>query len=834
MNKKIWIILCLFFIIPVGVNAELTSDLISYYSFDSGSLSDEVGSYDLTNVGAVSVTGKMGDAYNFTASEDDRLYTDSFDEFGSGDHAFNYWFLHDGTSDANIQIMLDYHNTVYSDRLYTGFRTATTIQEWAYDYLGSSTFTKPSANAWHMATIVKNGTSHKFYIDGSQESTDTGSGSLTFNYLTIGSDSHSGSSSYDWNGAIDELAVWGRALSPDDISELYNSGSGHNPLGGSEASPFFITAVNNYNSSAFLIFNATIDEGITYNTTNGTLHTTYLQNETILHNITIEVAGFFSQTYENYNMSSNIESGHVQTQINLAAFEYLSAAELTGTFQNSTGTNLSLPIFYNSGNHTFTFINASFWQKSQEFEVFPLFNGTLNITGVAGSIINITAQNAYSLQNLTEFSGWAYNIDEDYNESFNTSTGYAEVSAINGNYTLFVESPGYAVDDSTNWQNITVSSTLQNASFSLWSNNSIRIRVYDENTQALTIGTNISIVVTGNASENTYYTTDGTYFLEDLQDGNYTLKFSGGNYTTKTYTVTVADQSTQELDAYLSSEYQTVTFTISNYNNGATIESASFTVARLINSTYTVTESKNSDITGRVQVSYLQNVKYRFTVTKEGYQDKVFYLDPVIFSSYTVYLVPIEPTDDAQIFQDVSIVYTPKIYYNDATNNLTFSFSSPDGTFSYYGFNLTYPGNPGSLTYNGTLAIGEQFDLNFNIVDAALLDTINITYWYDTTLSNQKIVRVSHTIVGSGSLNNTWLNLRKDGISGLGDYEKVLIVLLFVIILSGVSYPIAGAKGSILVGCLIWGIGAYLAFTNLWAVLPSILTGIIALIGGRE
>jgi len=39
----------------------------------------------------------------------------------------------------------------------------------------------------------------------------------------------------------------------------------------------------------------------------------------------------------------------------------------------------------------------------------------------------------------------------------------------------------------------------------------------------------------------------GIFFIDNLQDGAYNIKFSGGNYTLKSYDVTVADRSTQTL-----------------------------------------------------------------------------------------------------------------------------------------------------------------------------------------------------------------------------------------------------------------------------------------------
>jgi len=48
-----------------------------------------------------------------------------------------------------------------------------------------------------------------------------GNGSVPFN---IGS--HDDGAGTEWNGLIDEVAIWDRQLTSDERTELYNSGSG--------------------------------------------------------------------------------------------------------------------------------------------------------------------------------------------------------------------------------------------------------------------------------------------------------------------------------------------------------------------------------------------------------------------------------------------------------------------------------------------------------------------------------------------------------------------------------------------------------------------------------
>jgi|GEM_PF-1541165 len=86
------------------------------------------------------------------------------------------------------------------------------------------TFPIPS-NKWVLYTIVRNVSENKFYsyIDGELKNTFTGVGSdfVTTNQYFVGKDTRDGTTAF--KGEIEEVAIWSRALSGSEVSDLYNS-----------------------------------------------------------------------------------------------------------------------------------------------------------------------------------------------------------------------------------------------------------------------------------------------------------------------------------------------------------------------------------------------------------------------------------------------------------------------------------------------------------------------------------------------------------------------------------------------------------------------------------
>ncbi|MFO1499898.1 MAG: LamG domain-containing protein [Verrucomicrobiota bacterium] len=95
-----------------------------------------------------------------------------------------------------------------------------------------------SLNTWHLMTLVSDGSSVKIYRDGQQTGSTTFVGDLIpapVPQLTIGghdypNDPYAPSTLGFWDGEIQDVALWTRALSVSEVASLYQTGLTGNPL----------------------------------------------------------------------------------------------------------------------------------------------------------------------------------------------------------------------------------------------------------------------------------------------------------------------------------------------------------------------------------------------------------------------------------------------------------------------------------------------------------------------------------------------------------------------------------------------------------------------------
>ena len=78
------------------------------------------------------------------------------------------------------------------------------------------------ANAWHHVVGTSDGSTARLYINGIEDNTASSTLADNTNSLFIGA--LSASDPNTWNGTIDEVAVWNRTLSADEIHDIYQRG----------------------------------------------------------------------------------------------------------------------------------------------------------------------------------------------------------------------------------------------------------------------------------------------------------------------------------------------------------------------------------------------------------------------------------------------------------------------------------------------------------------------------------------------------------------------------------------------------------------------------------
>jgi len=222
--KKLFLFLLMgTFLISFGSTLEWRIDLDRYYSFNEtgGTVVTDFGGFG--NDGAVVgtpvwVRGFLNNSLNF--SDPNRVTMENF-SFDNTASSINLWFNATSFGGATVFALLGSGDV--DAYIYLPNSTAVQVQS---DLGGDLTqFTIPSValNGWHMITITRSAGTLRVFLNAT-ESTEGGQ-SFTNPQTFTQMGAYMGTTSF-FSGRLDEVSMWNRTLSLDDISDLYNLGIG--------------------------------------------------------------------------------------------------------------------------------------------------------------------------------------------------------------------------------------------------------------------------------------------------------------------------------------------------------------------------------------------------------------------------------------------------------------------------------------------------------------------------------------------------------------------------------------------------------------------------------
>jgi len=224
-------------------NSSLATDLVSYWELEeaSGTRVDSHGSNDLTDVNTVGqAAGIQGDGADFENTNTEYLTITDASQTGlglSGSLSISCWVKFESTpsSGAGFGIVTKDNLTTASAYFLSVFNSSGTL--YLYNQVNRTTSIivqnfaswAPSTGVWYHLVLTFNASTGALicYVNGSSYVTNTNASvtSVQNNSLnfSIGAH-HTGTRPFD--GVIDEVGIWSRALSASDVTTLYNSGSG--------------------------------------------------------------------------------------------------------------------------------------------------------------------------------------------------------------------------------------------------------------------------------------------------------------------------------------------------------------------------------------------------------------------------------------------------------------------------------------------------------------------------------------------------------------------------------------------------------------------------------
>lgn len=228
----------------VSTSNLLSKNLVSYWKLDeaSGTRADSHGSNDLTDNNTVtSATGKVGDAGQFTAANSEWLEITNVSQTGlESNFSFSVagWVYLDSLPSTGAYIgWVTKWDNVGTDNDYVfrfAYQNLAGVYKWQARFANNPTFTNNQWNytmstaTWYHTVMVFNDTANtvELFVNGVSQ----GTSAVSITPQDGGADFKIGaaenSTSTYWNGRIDETAYYSKALTVEEITQLYNAGSG--------------------------------------------------------------------------------------------------------------------------------------------------------------------------------------------------------------------------------------------------------------------------------------------------------------------------------------------------------------------------------------------------------------------------------------------------------------------------------------------------------------------------------------------------------------------------------------------------------------------------------
>lgn len=214
----------------IPCQADLTDDLQGYWQFNNNGFDSSLNQRDLDLIGNPAFgTGLFNEALSLVGNPNQyaqRPVSDSIFEIGMDDFTIQVWINFNSTSGEQTM----FEKFTGSDGPgYTLTKLSTNrIQFYAAGgiVLNSNVLNIPTG-IWHHVIMRRQGANFTLYLNNKligQSNTNVNDDPPSNNPLRIGE--RQGNQQFPIDGLIDEVAFWNRALSDDEINQLYNNGEG--------------------------------------------------------------------------------------------------------------------------------------------------------------------------------------------------------------------------------------------------------------------------------------------------------------------------------------------------------------------------------------------------------------------------------------------------------------------------------------------------------------------------------------------------------------------------------------------------------------------------------
>ena len=216
-----------------AVSGSLTQGLVAYYPF-CGNANDDSGKGNNGTVNGATLTtdrfGNTNSAYNFNGTSNFISFPQKFNFHNAGDASISIWIKSNSISNTTQQATFLKSRLSSADNNRFNFflnPISGNLLKLNLDYRESNfnihilNINNIQINTWQNIIYTRNGNTYNLYINGTfiNSSVDNLPNLPTEIGWVVGNDP---SSNADYSGLIDDIGMWNRALTTNEITQLYN------------------------------------------------------------------------------------------------------------------------------------------------------------------------------------------------------------------------------------------------------------------------------------------------------------------------------------------------------------------------------------------------------------------------------------------------------------------------------------------------------------------------------------------------------------------------------------------------------------------------------------
>jgi len=483
-----------------------------------------------------------------------------------------------------------------------------------------------------------------------------------------------------------------------------------------------VTATNRYDSTA--ISNFTVNVSGTLYTANGTK--AYLQNETGIVNYSVTHPSYLTA----YNTNVDVTNGSSTVLMHQVEVRFNGTQRFTNNSVTEGNVTIGVtkrafgePFYLNAGTYTATYTSVHDEAVPQNFTFAALENVTRTITNITNANLTITGTDAITGANIPFFTTTVVNNTLFINTSTTDNSPHLYNLLQNVTYNVEFDNSSYALNDT----NITLTNRSTSLEFTVYTTNSFNISILDEQNQSRITNTNFTVEFIGSyASYNTSYT-DGNLYVDLIVPDTYQIRYQYINDTgavdygmLRQYYYTLTNRTYNPIDVYAlqDSESSEITVTVQNADTLQREEGIIVLLQRyyIDENAYETVAMYQTDSQGRAYFDVeLDNELYRF-VMQSPLGTTLRTTEPAYLheSSYIIYTVTtVENIETGIDLGEIDATFD----WNNATQQLTVTYTDPASVYSQYQLNLYEKGTytntlintSTSTTSTGTLVVSYTF-----------------------------------------------------------------------------------------------------------------------------